>query len=104
MKLYFSTNQFDQLSNYSFKERQEITAIAQRKVPATKKFVLNLLKLAILIPPFMLLANLDSWWFIIPLVFVLCSYFIVLRPLSLTFMSSHIDSAISEFEKLKSAQ
>lgn len=104
MKLYFSTNQFNQLTDYSFKERQEITAIAQRKVPPTKKFILNIFKLAILIPPFMFIATLNSWWFIIPLLFILCSYFILLRPLSLTFMSSYIDSAIKEFEQIKSEQ
>ncbi|OUS23280.1 hypothetical protein A9Q98_15510 [Thalassotalea sp. 42_200_T64] len=99
MKFYFSSNQFAQLAAFDFHQRQEIIAIASSRLSPLSKFILNLLKLAVLIPPFFMLANIDSWLFVIPLAFVLLGYFIVLRPLSLLFISSHLDKSIEQFER-----
>lgn len=99
MKLYFSTNHFEQLQRFDFKERQEIIVLANNKLPATAKFVLNLLKLVLLIPPFLLLAKVDSWMFALPVFLVLAMYFVVLKPISLWFISKHIDKAISQYEQ-----
>ncbi|WOH37500.1 DUF6170 family protein [Thalassotalea fonticola] len=99
MKFYFSSNQFPQLQQFDFRSRQEIISLATSKLSPLAKFVLNLLKMAILIPPFFMLANVQSWYFLIPLVFVLVGYFIVLRPLSLLFIDKHLEKSISQFER-----
>ncbi len=99
MKLYFSSNQFSQLQQYSFADRQQIISLATAMLKPTSKIVLNIIKLLILIPPFMMLANIDSWMFVFPLVFVLVGYFLVLRPFSLFFIHQHLDNAVAEFEK-----
>ena len=101
MALYFSSNQFDELSDYDFRERQEIIAIASTQLTPVQKVSLNICKLAVLIPPFFMLAKVDSWMFLLPLVFVLVGYFIVLRPLSLMFIKKHLAKAIEKFEKRK---
>ncbi|MEW6996867.1 DUF6170 family protein [Colwelliaceae bacterium BS250] len=97
MKFYFSSKQFKQLQDYCFADRQSIIALATDKIKPVARITLNILKLAIIIPPFMMLANLNSWLFILPLGFVLVSYFIIVRPLSLFFIAKHIDQAIEEF-------
>ena len=99
MKFYFSSNQFPQLQQFDFRSRQQIINLATAKLSPLAKFVLNLLKMAILIPPFFMLANVESWYFLIPLIFVLVGYYIVLRPLSLLFIDQHLEKAISQFEQ-----
>lgn len=99
MKFYFSSNQIEALNEFNLHERQQIIEIAGNKIKPTQKFVLNLIKLAILIPPFMMLAKVDSWMFVLPLVFVMVGYFIVLRPFSLYFANQYIDKAIRDFKR-----
>lgn len=99
MKLYFSSNHFEQLQRFNFKERQQIIELANNKLPATSKFVLNLLKLFLLIPPFLLIAKVDSWLIVLPLLLVLAMYFVVLKPISLWFISKYLDKAIRQFEQ-----
>lgn len=97
MKFYFSSKQFKQLNEFSFNEKQQIIALATSKMSPAAKFFLNLLKLCLLTPPFLMLASLDSWWFLMPIFFVLIGYFIVLRPVSLFFIKQHLSQAITEF-------
>lgn len=97
MKLYFSSNQISQLADFSFTQKQQIIAAASTKLKPTSKLVLNILKLLILIPPFLMLASLDSWWLFLPLVLIMVGYFVLLRPLSLFFIAQHIDEAVEEF-------
>lgn len=97
MKFYFSSKQFEQLNDFPFNEKQQIIALATSKMSPAAKVFLNLLKLCILTPPFLMLANIDSWWFLLPIFFVLIGYFIVLRPLSLYFVKKHLSQAITEF-------
>ncbi|WP_371188902.1 DUF6170 family protein [Thalassotalea maritima] len=99
MKFYFSSNQFEQLQAFNFSEKQQIIELANNKMPAPTKFALNLLKLLILIPPFLLLAKIDSWLFVLPLALVLVAYFVILRPISLMFLSKHIDAAVEQFNR-----
>ncbi len=101
MTLYFSTKQFNELNSYSFAERQQIVALASAKIKPLGKFVLNLLKLCLLIPAFLMLANIESWLFVLPLGFVLIGYFILLRPLSLYFMHQYLTAAIAQYEQQK---
>ncbi|MDN3651663.1 DUF6170 family protein [Thalassotalea ponticola] len=102
MKFYFSSNQFEQLKDFNFAEKQQIIELANHKMTAPTKLLLNILKLLILIPPFMLLARVDSWLFVLPLILLLVCYFVILRPLSLMFLSQHIDEAVAQFKRRRS--
>jgi hypothetical protein len=98
VKFYFSSHHIEQLNGYSFKEKQQLLNLAQSRLTAPEKFILNLLKLLLLIPPFWWLAQLNSWFMLLPVVFLLLVYFLLLRPLSLSFSARHLASAIKGFE------
>ncbi len=99
MAFIFSSNDISVLQSYSLKERQQILALANQKLITPQKLVLNLIKLAILIPPFIMVARLDNWLLFLPLIFVLAGYFLVMRPISLLFAIKHLPKAIKDFER-----
>ena len=98
MAIIFSSNDISVLQNYSLKERQQILSLANQKLITPQKLVLNLIKLAILIPPFIMVARLDTWLLFLPLLFVLAGYFLIMRPISLFFAMKHLPKAIKDFE------
>lgn len=97
MAIIFSSNNLPELQQYSVKERQQILAIASNKLVTPQKLILNLIKLFILIPPFIMIARLDTWLLFIPLIFVLVGYFVLMRPISLYFLRAHLPNAIKQF-------
>lgn len=99
MAIILSSNNLPELSNYSVKQRQSILAIASEKLITPQKLILNIIKLFVLFPPFIILARLDSWLLFLPLGFVLIGYFLVMRPISLYFLRKHLPKAIKQFEK-----
>lgn len=101
MAILFSSNNISILSHYSLKERQQILSIANEKLITPQKLILNLIKLIILIPPFIMIARLDTWLLFVPLFFVLAGYFLLMRPISLYFLTKHLPKAIKDFERLK---
>lgn len=103
MSILFSSNNLPELGNYSLQDRQYILALASEKLITPQKLVLNIIKLLILIPPFIMLARLDSWWLFAPLCFVLIGYFLIMRPISLYFIKQHLPAAIKKFEKAKTS-
>lgn len=100
MAVIFSSNKLTELKNYSLTQRQQILALAASKLTAPEKFVLNVLKLFMLVPPFLFLAQLEGIFFIASLVSVLVIYFILLRPISLLFTRKYLTTAIKQFNKL----
>ena len=60
MALYLASNKIPALSEYNIQQRQAILAIAQTKLSAPQKFILNIIKLFLLIPPFFFIANLQG--------------------------------------------
>lgn len=102
MTIIFSSNNLPELQQYSVKERQQILAIASNKLITPQKLILNLIKLFILIPPFIMIARLDTWLLFAPLIFVLVGYFLLMRPISLYFLRSHLPKAIQKFNKNQS--
>lgn len=85
-------------------ERQIILSMASDKLITPQKVVINIIKLLVLVPPFIMLARLDSWALFIPLIFVLVGYFLVMRPINLMFIRSHLPKAIALFERKKKAR
>ena len=102
MSIILSSNNIPELSEYSLQERHIILSLASEKLITPQKLVINLIKLMVLIPPFIMLARLDSWALFIPLVFMLVGYFLIMRPINLIFIRAHLPKAIKQFEREKS--
>jgi hypothetical protein len=100
MAFIFSTNKIPELESYSLQQRQQILSLAAHKLTAPEKFVLNILKLIMLVPPFLFLAQLDGIFFVVSLFGVLGVYFILLRPISLLFTRKYLSDAIKQYNKL----
>ena len=98
MSLYFSTAKIDALQAFNTQQRQQILAIASTKLSVPEKLILNLIKLALLIPPFLLLAQMQGLSLVIAIFTSLLLYFILLRPIMLNFQLKHIDKAIKTYQ------
>ncbi len=99
MAIYFSANKIPALHNFSLHQRQAILTLAQAKLSAPEKFILNIIKLSLLIPPFLFIASLQGVAVIISIVIILISYFLLLRPIMLFFSAKHLDKAIAQYQK-----
>jgi hypothetical protein len=99
MTIYFSSNKIPELTPYNIQQRQVILAIAQTKLSAPEKFVLNVIKLMLLIPPFLFIANLQGLAVLASLAAVLIAYFLLLRPIMLIFSVKHLNNAINQYKK-----
>tara|TARA_R110000737_G_scaffold221890_3_gene237246 strand:- start:2032 stop:2340 length:309 start_codon:yes stop_codon:yes gene_type:complete len=99
MAIYFSSNKIPALQAYSLHQRQAILTLAQAKLSAPEKFILNVIKLLLLLPPFLFIANLQGIAVVVSIVVVLFAYFILLRPIMLFFSAKHLDKAITQYQK-----
>ena len=99
MAIYFSSNKIPALHAFSLHQRQAILTLAQAKLSAPEKFILNIIKLFLLIPPFLFVANLQGFALIIAIIIVLIAYFVILRPIMLFFSYKHLDQAIRQYKK-----
>jgi hypothetical protein len=100
MAFIFSTNKLSELESFTLQQRQQILALAANKLTAPEKFVLNILKLIMLVPPFLFMAQLEGVLFVFSLFCVLGVYFILLRPISLLFTRKYLTHAITQFNNL----
>jgi hypothetical protein len=104
MAFIFSTNKIPELESYTLQQRQQILTLAASKLTAPEKFVLNIIKLIMLVPPFLFMAQLEGVFFVLSLFCVLAIYFILLRPISLVFTRKYLDLAVKQFKKLDKAK
>jgi hypothetical protein len=100
MAFIFSSNKLTELENYTLAQRQQILALAAVKLTAPEKLILNIIKLFMLVPPFLFMAQLEGIFFIVSLFSVLAIYFILLRPISLLFTRKYLINAIKQFNEL----
>ena len=97
--MIFSTNQIKELDGFSVKERQEIIAQAMTKLTVPQKLVLNLIKLALLIPPFIYLAKQEWGILALTIVVSLLGYVLVMKPVAFQFMSKAIKAKVDGLNK-----
>ncbi|MAG76575.1 MAG: hypothetical protein CL811_07425 [Colwelliaceae bacterium] len=90
MKFYLSSKDIPALSESSFQERNEKVYRAQQKLTVPEKLILSILKLILLIPPFIYLARQDWLILLVTLVGSTAAFFCVFRPISLAFLSKHL--------------
>jgi hypothetical protein len=62
MKLYFSTKHIPQLQHLSLTERLEAMQMAQKKLIGPEKLCLNVLKMLVVIPVFILIIQTATNW------------------------------------------
>ena len=98
MAFYFSSNNIPELAKYNLKQRQAILTIAAFKLTALEKFILNIIKLAMLVPMFLYLATFNGLAMIISITVVITGYFLLMRPITLMFSHKHLAYAINKFE------
>ena len=84
---------------FNLQQRQAILALAQAKLSPPEKLILNIIKLMLLIPPFLFIANLQGVAIAASIVVVLVAYFIILRPIMLHFTLKHLNAAINQYKK-----
>ncbi|MBB6542741.1 DUF6170 family protein [Thalassotalea piscium] len=90
MKIYLSSNQLPELANHLPRERHEILIRAEQKLTVPEKLILNLLKLLMLVPPFLYLARQEWLMLTIALVATLFIKLTIFTPIKLAFCRKHI--------------
>lgn len=99
--MIFSSKNIPQLANYSFKEKHQILQIAGEKITTPQKLILNLIKLCVLVPPFIMFARYEGVMLILPGALLVGAYFLIMRPSTLYFQHKHIDKALLQFNQQK---
>ncbi|REL26136.1 hypothetical protein DXX93_05780 [Thalassotalea euphylliae] len=95
--MLFSTNQLTELEQFSLTEKHAIMHIAHQHLSVPEKLVLNLIKLLLLIPPFIYLARQDWWALALAALISTAGYVLVMRPVSIHFSKRHLKTAIAKF-------
>lgn len=90
MPFYFFSKNTPELANHLPRERHEIILKAEQKLTVPEKLILNLLKLLMLVPPFLYLARQEWLMLTIALVATLFIKLIIFTPIKLAFCRKHI--------------
>jgi len=91
MTIYFSSQNIPALQNLTIKQRRELIQKAEKKLSVPETLLLNLIKLAILVPMFLYLVWLDGWQLMLPPVFALMGYFFVYRPFFYSLINQRVN-------------
>ncbi len=94
--LYFNSRQLPELHDVSLKQRNQIVQRAVALLSTPQKTALNIIKLLLLTPIFLLLANIDDWTLLIYLLIVGILYPLVTNPITLLFAKPNISQAKNE--------
>jgi hypothetical protein len=91
MKIYFSSKNIPGVAHLPLTERLAIIAQALQKLTVPEKLCLNLLKLAILLPVFILIfRSSESWFSLVWAALVALVYPLVLKPIQYALCAKYI--------------
>lgn len=99
MNFYLSSNHISELSEFSFKQRQIILFIAKGLYTPVEKLTINLIKLCLLAPAFLFLAQVDTTTFIAAMILFIVLYVLLMQPISLLFCKRHLPAALKKFQQ-----
>jgi hypothetical protein len=91
--MYFGSHSIPELAGLKFAERMQVIRSATEQVPTPQKLMLNLLKLAILIPLFLVIAQWDSWQSTVTILVLLAAYPLLTRPLTFALCRPYLKQA-----------
>lgn len=92
MRIYFSSRNIPGLAHLPLTERLAAIALAQQKLSPPEKLMLNLFKLAILLPVFILIfRSSESWFSLLWAALVALIYPVVLKPLQYALCAKYIE-------------
>ncbi len=91
--MYFGSHSIPELAGLKFAERMQVIRTATEQVPTPQKLLLNLLKLAILIPLFLVIAQWQSWQNTVTIIALLLAYPLFTRPLTFALCRPYLQQA-----------
>lgn len=94
MNFFISSKKIPELKELTYKDKQKIIYLAQQKLTVPEKLLLNIIKLIILIPPFLFLARTHWLELIIALIFSTVCYLVIFKPISFIFLKKHFQPLI----------
>jgi membrane protease YdiL (CAAX protease family) len=80
--LYLNSQNIPELAGLNFAQRMAVVRTAADNLPAPIKITLNIIKLLILVPLFLLIADADGWAIALYIVLLLIAYPLIIRPLT----------------------
>lgn len=101
MPFYLKSSQIPELKAYSFTERATIIQQALTRLTVPEKFVLNISKLIILAPIFVMIARFQEWWMLIPMLITGICYPLITNPIQLNLARRHLDAALKSWQHAK---
>ncbi len=100
MKIYFSAKQLPGLNDMTVNERLKVIELASKKLTVPEKFLLNLVKLFVLVPAFVLIFRWAKDWSSIGYALVLFMvYPIILRPFQYGVCAQYIPAVLAKMKQ-----
>lgn len=100
MKLYFSTRNIPSLQDLPLTRRLTLLSQASAKLSAPEKLLLNLLKLTILIPAFVLILYAPGNWLnLLWSMLLLSGYPLVLKPVQYGLCEKYLTDGLTQGDK-----
>lgn len=96
--MHFSSHTLSELEGLKFNQRMQVIRKAAEHISTPKKLVLNLVKLAILVPFFLVIARYDSATDLLSLLGLAIAYPLVTRPLTFKFCQPYLQQSRDSFK------
>lgn len=98
MAFYFKSSQIPELKSYSFTQRAHIIKLAQAHFTVPDKFILNVSKLVVLSPIFVMVAQFEAWWMLLPMLVVGLCYPLITNPIQLNLAKKYLSKALKNYK------
>lgn len=96
MKFYFSTRQIPQLKNLTMSQRLVVLRQAESKLTAPEKLLLNVCKLLVLVPVFVLiLQSGQDWYALLWAGLFILAYPFILKPIQHSLSAKYIPDDVN---------
>lgn len=97
--MYWNSRNIPELAGLNFRQRMQVLRHAADKLSTPYKLLLNLIKLVLLVPPFMMIARAESTLeFIGWVMLLLVLYPLITRPLTFYLVQPQLKAARRQFE------
>jgi len=101
--MHFSSHTLPELHGLNFAQRMQVIRKAADQIPTPKKLVLNLVKLVLLVPMFLLLSQFNQPIDLLPVLLLLLAYPLLTRPLTFFFCQPFLENSRRQLNLAASA-